>query len=727
LIWPLALAAAGWSVGVCTGVVVAPDHPDFAAAALAGAVISAGLALVLRPPVLPLLAAAALLGLARAEAEIGDPGERLRAENAAGSMVAIEGRIADEPRFTPAGYELLVEPSRIDSDHGQLASLGRVLVRVRGTGEPALDDEVRATGRLRLPLDRPGFDRRAYLAQKHSHLELAQAQLRVVSHADGVRGLPGRLRAGYRAALQELLPAPHAALLMGVVLGIRTGIPPRLEQDMIATGLVHLLVLSGLKVAVFARLATAAIRPLLRRAATLPTLALIGLYALVGGGTPAAVRAAAMGGLVLLALHLGRPAHVWTSLSMVAAAMLAWQPALAWDVGFQLSFVGTAAIILLTPPLEARLGWLPAWFREPFAVTCAAQIGTVPLMATDFHLLSPIAPLANAAVLPALPALIGAGLLIAPLAALPEIGRPLVLPVVGLLAYMEQVATLLARLPGGALGVARMPAGAGAAYYAGLAGVIAWFQGTRRVRHAGMVAALAGPLLIGVIELAAWSRSPPTVSILAVGEGQAVLLNGPGGAVLVDGGPSPARLSDELGQRLPPWSRRLSGLALTGPGLGHVGGLAGFEREVDQVLLPATPLPGGAWRAAALAAQARGAHLRRLTAGERFRLAGLDFNVLAPSDPESGLALQVRRPGGRSFCDLGDLDLAGQVQAAARLQGGCDYLLLPGGGRSAPAPELMAAARPSKMIASVGGGRLSRELPPTVLRTDQEGSIELRL
>jgi hypothetical protein len=39
----------------------------------------------------------------------------------------------------------------------------------------------------------------------------------------------------------------------------------------------------------------------------------------------------------------------------------------------------------------------------------------------------------------------------------------------------------------------------------------------------------------------------------------------------------------------------------------------------------------------------------------------------------------------------------------------------------------MAAARPSKMIASVGGGRLSRELPPTVLRTDQEGSIELRL
>jgi competence protein ComEC len=727
LIWPLALAGAAWSLGVCAGVVLAPDHPELAGAALAGAVIGAGLAVVVRPLVLPLLVAAALLGLVRAEAEIGDPGERLRAENAAGSLVAIRGRIADEPRFTPAGYELLVEPSRIDGEHGQLTSLGRVLVRVRGAGEPALDDEVRANGRLRLPMDRPGFDRRAYLAQKHSYLELAQAQLSVLSHADGARGLPGRLRARYRAALQELLPAPHAALLMGVVLGIRTGIPPRLEQDLIATGLVHLLVLSGLKVAVFARLATAALRPLLRRTATLPTLALVGLYALVGGATPAAVRAAAMGGLVLLAGHLGRPAHVWTSLSLVAAAMLAWQPALAWDVGFQLSFVGTAAIILLTPPVEARLHWLPGWFREPFAVTCAAQIGTVPLMATDFHLLSPIAPVANAAVLPALPALIGAGLLIAPLAALPEIGRVLVLPVVGLLVYMEQVASLLARIPGGALGVARMPAGAGAAYYAGLAGVLAWFQAGRRLRHAGMVIALAGPLLIGGIELAAWTRSPPTVSILAVGEGQAVLLNGPDGAVLLDGGPSPARLGDELGQRLPPWSRRLAGLALTGPGLGHVGGLAGFEREVDQVLLPASLMPGGAWRAVALAAQARGAHPRHLAAGDRFRLAGLDFNVLAPGDPESGLALQVRRPGGRSFCDLGDLDLPGQAQAARRLQGGCDYLLLPGGGRSAPAPELMAAARPGRMIASVAGGRLTRDLPPTVLRTDQEGTIELPL
>jgi len=53
--------------------------------------------------------------------------------------------------------------------------------------------------------------------------------------------------------------------LLGIVLGIRQGIPPQLQNALIATGLIHLLVLSGLKVAVFARIVQGALNPLLRR------------------------------------------------------------------------------------------------------------------------------------------------------------------------------------------------------------------------------------------------------------------------------------------------------------------------------------------------------------------------------------------------------------------------------------------------------------------------------
>ena len=76
---------------------------------------------------------------------------------------------------------------------------------------------------------------------------------------------------------------------------------------------------------------------------------------------------------------------------------------------------------------------------------------------------------------------------------------------------------------------------------------------------------------------------------------------------------------------------------------------------------------------------------------------------------------------------FGDLDPQAQVDAAAQLPGPCDYLVLPGGGKSAPAPELLAAARPEVLIASVAAGtRLARGLPPALLRrTDQEGTVEL--
>src|SRR5260370_22912386 len=126
-----------------------------------------------------------------------------------------------------------------------------------------------------------------------------------------------------------------------------------------------------------------------------------------------------MGGLAIAASRLGRRTHVWTALALTAAAMLGWPPELAWDVGFQLSFAGTAAIILLTPSIARRVAFLPHVLREPFAVTCAAQVGTLPMMATDFHVLSPIAPVANALTLSILPALVAAGLFLRAISSVP--------------------------------------------------------------------------------------------------------------------------------------------------------------------------------------------------------------------------------------------------------------------------------------------------------------------
>ena len=728
---PALACLAAWSAGVMVATVAMPAEPGVGALAVVAFGVAVCLALVLRPAVIGLALAASLLGIARAEVPTGDPTAAARAPALAGLQVVVDGRVADDPRWLAGGVELVIAPERMATQSGPQTPAGQIVAFLRGTSDVAIDDRVQVAGRLDLPRDQPGFDRRAYLAQKGVYLEIRGARLSVLGHASGPRELPGWLRDRYREAIGGLLPPPHSDVLVGVVLGIRTGVPAALQNDLVATGLVHLLVLSGLKVAVFARLVTSALKPLLGRAAALPALVLIALYALAGGATPAAVRAAAMGGLTLIATQVGRPTHVWTSLAAVAAAMLCWRPELTWDVGFQLSFAGTAAIVLLTPGLEGRLHWMPGWVREPLAVTCAAQVGTVPLMATDFHLLSPVAPLANAAVLPLLPAMVAAGLLIAPLSALPDVARLLALPLTGLLTYLEQVAAVLARVPAAALPAPVFSAWSGVAYYAALGGVIGATRSEGSWRKAALAAGIMVPLLIGGAELIAWARPPSSAAVLAVGQGQAVLLSGPDGYVLVDGGASPASLADALGARMPPWVRSFEGLVITGPGLGHVGGLAGLAYSTSTVLVPDGSPPGSAWRSVALAEAARGARIRTGQAGQRLSLAGLRFDVLSPEPgtPQPGqIALRVAGPDGRSFCDFADLDPEGQVDAAARLHGRCDALLLPGGGRSAPAPELMARAKPSRLLVSDASGQVARDLPRgELLRTSQEGTIVVPL
>jgi competence protein ComEC len=594
----------------------------------------------------------------------------------------------------------------------------------------AYGDEVQATGRLTLPRDLPTFDRRAYLAQKDACLELQAVSFDVTAKTPGLLQVASSIRAWFTSAVDAALPAPHAAVLLGVVLGIRQGIPADLQNALIATGLVHLLVLSGLKVAVFARIAQGAMRPVLGRHATWPALALVGMYALAGGATPAAVRASLMGGLAIAAQRLGRPTHVWTSLALTGAAMLGWHPELAWDVGFQLSFAGTAAIILLTPGIERRLAWMPPFLREPFAVTCAAQVGTVPMMATDFHLLSPVGPIANAIVLPLLPALVTAGLVLGPLSLVPELARAAAVPIAGMLAYLEQVAYILARVPAGAVSIPRFPNWAGVAYYAAIGPAIAAGHMRGRSRRVALLSAVGAPILISAVAAALWMEEPAQASVLSVGAGQAVLFHGPSGSILIDAGPSPGRLQAGLGLLLPPWQRNLNAVVITAPTLGHVGGFAGFDRPVAAVLLPDVQFPGTAWRTTALEAAARGARIERLLAGDALSVAGFRIQVVAPEAGAPGevvgaadLGLRVVGPGGRSFCDLSDLDGDAQTLAAARLGGACTYLLLPDGGRSGLSPDLENLMGQPELIASVASGRLATGFPPTVLRTDQEGAI----
>ena len=143
------------------------------------------------------------------------------------------------------------------------------------------------------------------------------------------------------------------ALVLGVVLGEDEGLSERVRRDFRASGLYHLLAVSGQNVA-FLALGIYGLGWLLRLprpVRQLATVGAIGLYVLAVGWQPSVVRAGVAGALASLAWLVARPRDRWHFLALGALVLLSWAPTAVLEPGFQLSFAAVAAIFVGVPNL----------------------------------------------------------------------------------------------------------------------------------------------------------------------------------------------------------------------------------------------------------------------------------------------------------------------------------------------------------------------------------------
>jgi len=521
----------------------------------------------------------------------------------AGQVVSVSGSIDDDPLDRKGARHLTVRLDHMVSTGGQVHSGLRIQAAVYGIMPVHYGDLVLLSGELQSPPRFDQFDYRAYLAEQGIAGVMPSAKLiRVTAHpGDPLHTLLFAIRHAVIGAVDRALPEPQAALLLGVVFGYRAALPRLLEQQMIASGLIHIVVISGLKVSLLARIVQQAIGRWLPRAAPLIALNLMVAYALLAGASAAALRAAAMGVFVVIAGRLRRDSQVFVSLALTGALMLGLKPALARDISFQLSFAGTAGIAAMTDSIAARLRWFPATLRDPFAATIAAEAATWPLMLANFHQLSIVAPAANALVLPLLPAIMvlggGGALLAAALAALALpvfqsassfISWPLMQASGAIAAWFRLVIETTGSLPLAAIVMPYFPprwlAAAAILNGGALAGVkLRQFFWQRKVW-----AALAAAGLIVIALLLIRPDGRVHVYALDVGTGSAVLMRTANGhQVLIDAGPDPDRFAQAIGQVLPPTARTIDCWLITGGRRPDIGaGAAVLQRfHVDAIVI----------------------------------------------------------------------------------------------------------------------------------------------
>ena len=621
-----------------------------------------------------------------------------------------------------------------------------VLLRLPAGRSPPQGAILDLIGEIRLPHGpSDGFDERTWLRRHGVHVVVRAMRWRIVGHRGGIAGLADGLRARLAHTMAPGLEGERRAVIAGIVLGEDEGLSDELRARFRASGLYHLLAVSGQNVALIVGgvLMLTYWIGLSRMVGEVVALGAIAGYVLAVGWQPSVVRAGVAGALASLAWLAARPRDRWYFLLLGAAVLLAWNPYSLLDAGFQLSFAAVAAIFVVVPRLERSFAGypVPRSLADVVAVSAACGVATAPILLTQFGSVPLYSIPANALAAPVVAPLLGIALVTALVApAVPPLAVALAWVNGWLAAYLAGCARLVGGLPHAA--VSARAALVLATVVLGFVLLVARLRPPRAPRVAALV--LLAALVAGGWRLRSGSSAlpPPTglrITFLDVGQGDGALLQVPGGAVLIDEGPPEGNVAGQLREL---GVKSLSVVVLTHPERDHVGGAAEVigRFPVGLVLDPAIVSESADERSAREAVRRRHVRLVVARAGQGFRVGGLRLRVLwpdgpgAPGDNPNNHAVVV-------LASYGQVDLLLTADAESDVTGGLrappvEILKVAHHGSADPGlPSLLKRIRPRIAVISVGadndyghpdpGTVAALESVPglALYRTDRDGRV----
>ncbi|MBD0335136.1 MAG: ComEC/Rec2 family competence protein [Cyanobacteria bacterium Co-bin13] len=275
-----------------------------------------------------------------------------------------------------------------------------------------------------------GFDFKSYLADNGSFAGFTAQRIQPQEKGPPPRWRLWQLRKRIAKAQEAGLGTPAGPLVSAMALGRQAvNLPYDLQDAFMQAGMAHTLAASGFQVSLMLGVLMALLK-------NQPALFKVGagvfaLFSFVGlaGAEPSVMRAALMGGGVLLGLALERKVNPLGCLLLAVTLLLVWNPLWIDSVGFRLSVMATFGLMVAASPLTERLDWLPSNLAALVAVPIAAYVWTIPLQLYYFNTLSVYSILLNIVTTPLVTLISLGGMASAVVAALmPGVGSLLAWP-----------------------------------------------------------------------------------------------------------------------------------------------------------------------------------------------------------------------------------------------------------------------------------------------------------
>lgn len=343
-----------------------------------------------------------------------------------------------------------------------------------------------------------------------------------------------------RFLLNRLNPdsTEEGCLIAGVLCGYTTELNRgSIREDFAACGLSHLIAVSGSHLAIVACLVQNVLWRcgLDSRKSRVLMLGACCFYTLLTGAAPSTIRSVCMVGCTNVSMGSGRRSHALSSLSLTLIVMLVIWPNLVFDLGFQLSALSVASILIFGRYVSYALHVLrlPSFIAEGMGITLTAQIATLPLTTLVFGQISLLAPVANVIIAPLISLLLVLGVVAATVLWIPGISAFLALLLHLCSRVILFLVSALAAVPFASLYVSPLP-------YAWLVpltcAVLLYWSWPRPSGRIVLVLFSLVVALVG-IDLLYWGRfAPPQITVLDVGQADSILIRDGDRCVLIDAG-----------------------------------------------------------------------------------------------------------------------------------------------------------------------------------------------
>ncbi|MDO8446680.1 MAG: DNA internalization-related competence protein ComEC/Rec2 [Deltaproteobacteria bacterium] len=719
--------------------------------------------------------------------------------------LSLEGKISEPPERLLDKTRLYINLSALYIGDVSYPVTGRLLLTVGNTtlaGDPIptptlplkgrefsdenrlkYGDSIRFLAKIKKPRNfhNPGgFDYERYLALKGifstAYLKDAEGIVKTdeenPSYTGWIEGMRDSIRENVFKNAGDTAP-----VLLSLITGEQGEIPRETREAFSRAGTAHILAISGEHIGIIAFASFAIILWLLKRsekvmltvniykAAAILTIPSIILYSMIAGSGFSIVRAAIMGGVLLMAVLLDRRRDIASLVAFAAFLILTFEPQALFDISFQLSFASVISLALIVPHLKTIYANLEernrtatrrilSWLAMLSFVSIAATIGTSPLVAYYFNRVSIISPVANLVTVPIV------GFIIVPIGLLSSILIPVSQAFSGLLISVNshlltliiKFTALIASVPMASIRVVTPDILEVSLFYLLIASFIyrKEFHLARRL----LIAALAITIILeSFYFLKPRLQTELKITFLDVGQGESTLVEFPGGKrMLIDGGGFPDSDLDVGEMILAPflWHKRIRDidyLVLSHPNSDHYGGLPFVLRNFNVGEVWESGVEEESEGYAEFKRAAREGSLRHKVVGdgEGISVNGVTIKVLnppkgyVPKDDRAAnngsLVLKVIY-GDTSFLFTGDIEK--DAEYALLSKGGdlkSTILKVPHhGSLTSSTVEFLNKVRPEKAVFSVGYNnrfgfpkeavlKRYKDIGADIYRTDRDGAI----